>query len=217
MIILSGKHEVILSQKELVAKVCQFKSVHLDLGTGDGKQVYRYAKNNPDTLYIGIDAVKANLVEISSKITKKPMKGGLNNVILVISAIEELPTELQNIANSLTIFLPWGSLLEGLVKPVASFLKNIVFVAKNSTSFEFVITYSELFESSEIQRRQLPDININYFNEMYRATLKELGLIIENIEVLDNEDIKLFESQWAKRLAYGRKRDFFRIQGHVKK
>lgn len=34
---------------------------------------------------------------------------------------------------------------------------------------------------------------------------------------LDNEYVKQFNSLWAKRLAFGRKRSFFRVSGHVSK
>lgn len=212
---LFGKNNIVLTQEEFISKASDFNFVHIDIGTGDGRQVYRFAKDNPNTLYVGIDPVKSNMLEISNKIIKKPAKGGLNNLILVIGAIENIPKELEAAADSLTVLFPWGSLLEGLVKPIPAILQNIVYLAKNSAMFEFILTYSESFESGEIQRRNLPDINLDYFDTTYRAELKHIGLNVENIEVLDNKYIRLFESQWSKRLAYGRKRDFFRIQGHV--
>ncbi|MDR1002772.1 MAG: 16S rRNA (adenine(1408)-N(1))-methyltransferase NpmA [Oscillospiraceae bacterium] len=217
MILLKGKNELRISSEELEEITRKFERVVLDIGTGDGKQIYRNAKNDRSTLYIGVDPVKENMAETASKIIKKPAKGGLDNVLLVVGTIENIPEELKNCADSVTVVLPWGSLLESVVKPIAASLQNIVYAAKEGAEFLFIFTYSEICESGEIQRRNLPEINLEYFGDLYRETLKNVGLRVQNVEILNNDDIKGFASLWAKRLGYGRKRDFFKITGVVER
>ncbi len=83
----------------------------IDLGTGDGRFVYQSARRNPHKFYIGIDAEARALEKISEKIHRKPQKGGLRNVMFVQAAVEDLPSELDGVADELHIHFPWGSLL----------------------------------------------------------------------------------------------------------
>ena len=80
MLILKGTKTVDLSKDELTEIIGQFDRVHIDLGTGDGRNIYKLAINDQNTFYIGIDPVKENLFDISKKIIKKPSKGGLQPV-----------------------------------------------------------------------------------------------------------------------------------------
>ncbi len=64
----------------------------MDIGTGDGRYVYRSARTNPDKFYIGIDVQPKGLEKISEKIHRKPEKGGLPNVLFVQASVEELPS-----------------------------------------------------------------------------------------------------------------------------
>jgi 16S rRNA (adenine(1408)-N(1))-methyltransferase len=67
--------------------------VVVDMGTGDGRYVYRSARSNPDRFYIGIDVERAALKKISEKIHRKPARGGLSNVLFV-HALSELGASL---------------------------------------------------------------------------------------------------------------------------
>lgn len=70
MLILKGTKTVDLSKDELTEIIGQFDRVHIDLGTGDGRNIYKLAINDQNTFYIGIDPVKENLFDISKKIIK---------------------------------------------------------------------------------------------------------------------------------------------------
>ena len=74
MLILKGTKTVDLSKDELTEIIGQFDRVHIDLGTGDGRNIYKLAINDQNTFYIGIDPVKENLFDISKKIIQKVMK-----------------------------------------------------------------------------------------------------------------------------------------------
>lgn len=64
MLILKGTKTVDLSKDELTEIIGQFDRVHIDLGTGDGRNIYKLAINDQNTFYIGIDPVKENFVGV---------------------------------------------------------------------------------------------------------------------------------------------------------
>lgn len=217
MIILKGKEEFELSPEAFQQKLASYRSVTVDLGTGDGRNVYRKAKADPETLYIGIDPAKDNMTEIAVKLCKKPAKGGLENVLLVPATAEAMPDLLEGVAQKVTVLFPWGTLLEGVVKPVDAILDAVVKAAENGAAFEFITTYSDRCEENTIESRGLPTLSLEYFNGEYRNTLLAHGLAVTAVELLDNDYVKGFDSLWAKRLAFGRMRDFYRITGFVQK
>jgi hypothetical protein len=54
------------------------------------------------------------LEKISEKIHRKPEKGGLPNVLFVQAPVEELPPELNQVADKIHIHFPGGSLLRSV-------------------------------------------------------------------------------------------------------
>src|SRR5215470_13310288 len=80
--------------------------VIVDIGTGDGLFVCQSARQNPDRFYIGIDASPQALEKISEKICRKTAKGGLPNVLFVQATVEELPSELDGVADEVHIHFP---------------------------------------------------------------------------------------------------------------
>lgn len=215
MNILDGKNLKSIDSLQLESTVAGFDKICVDIGTGDGRNIYRKAKAEPGTFFIGIDPVKDNMEEIAVKLNKKPEKGGLKNVVLAVAAAENMPPELHRIADTVTVLFPWGILLEGVVKPIDEFIDAVAETAKSGGKFEFITTYSPAYEENTIETRAMPELSIDYFNGEYTEILKKHGLIVESVEMLDNEFVKGFDSKWARRLAFGRKRDFYRITGSV--
>jgi 16S rRNA (adenine(1408)-N(1))-methyltransferase len=89
--------------------------VAIDLGTGDGRAVLARASAEPETLAIGIDANAASMIESSRRAAKPERKGGRSNALFVVAAAEAPPPELACLADEVTITLPWGSLLDGVL------------------------------------------------------------------------------------------------------
>ena len=217
MIVLKGKNAVEIDKNEFEILTAKYNKICVDIGTGDGRNIYRKAKNNKTALYIGLDPVKDNMEETAVKIAKKPEKGGLDNALLVVATAEKLPDELHGIADKVTILFPWGILLEGIIKPEEQIISAVKTTSKNGAEFEFITTYSANCEENMMETRNMPELNLEYFNSEYKSVLQNMGLIVENIEMLDNEFVKKFDSKWARRLAFGRKRDFYRITGRINK
>ena len=101
------------------------KGVVVDIGTGDGRFVCELAKDNPDKFIIGIDSSKENLRKYSSKILKKPSRGGLKNILYIWASVSDLPRDLIGVANQVFINFPWGELLKGILTVDKRMWKNI--------------------------------------------------------------------------------------------
>ncbi|MFY9555380.1 MAG: methyltransferase domain-containing protein, partial [Blastocatellia bacterium] len=85
------------------------EGIVIDIGTGDGLFVYQCARENPNKFFIGIDANPRPLEKVSEKIHRKPAKGGLTNVLFLQAGVEDLPSELDEVADEVHIHFPWGS------------------------------------------------------------------------------------------------------------
>src|SRR2546430_12368378 len=107
-----------MSADDLASLSAGYRAVAVDVGTGDGRFAYAYARKHPDWLVIGMDPAREGLREMSMRAMRKPARGGLPNVIYVWSGIEQPPDELGHIADEVHVVLPWGKLLPGVVLPV---------------------------------------------------------------------------------------------------
>ncbi len=204
-----------MTAEELKLYASAYRALTVDIGTGDGKRLYRVAKSDPDTLYIGIDPVKENMLDTVKKSAKKPEKGGLKNLLLVIGAVEALPEELHGMADSVTVYFPWGSLLESVVKPIPESMLQIRSVAKPGAAFTIITTYQSIYEGAEIEKRGLPELSTGFFENEHAAALKELGFSTKVVRELTAEDVQEIGTQWAKRLISGRSRQYFSVTGTV--
>ena len=192
-----------------------FERIEVDIGTGDGRFVYVQARKNSDIFFIGIDPVAENMFEYSSKSAKKPSKGGLSNVLYVVAAVEDMPNELSNVADKIYVTLPWGSLLEGVIKGNQHILENLANIAKRQAEFEFCFTYDVFHEAAEITKRELPNITMEYIKDCLARNYAVFGFKIEKINMLTEKELRLYQTTWAKRLGFGRMREVFVVKGTI--
>ena len=96
-------------------------------------------------------------------------------------------------------------------------LKHIVSIAKPPKAhLEMWFTYNDLHEAGEINRRELPLLSVEYIKNTLCTIYKSCGIDIFEIDIVSNEDLKKFDTQWSKRLGFGRARDVFRIKAIIK-
>ena len=183
----------------------------VDLGTGDGRYPYEFARRSPDRFFVGIDANASAMGAVSHKIGRKPAKGGLGNALFVAAAVEALPAELEGIAARVTVLFPWGSLLRAIVLPEPDILAGIRRLCRPGATLEIVLGYDPQRERTEIDRLALPDPTGEYLRAELPPRYRDVGLRIERVEALTREALRVLPSAWAKRLGYGRRRDVWRI------
>jgi 16S rRNA (adenine(1408)-N(1))-methyltransferase len=165
------------------------QGVIIDIGTGDGRFVYQSARQNPNKFYIGIDPNVSPLEKISEKIHRKPSKGGAPNVLFVQAAVEDLPPELEGVADEVHVHFPWGSLLRAFAAGDADVLCNVRRICAPGATLEVVI------------------------NDHIADPLLE-GYLNAGFEVLEHGSVPAdqwseFETTWARRLKQNEHRSVF--------
>lgn len=179
------------------------EGVVVDIGTGDGRFVYRAARENPGKFYVGIDAVAKPLEEISMKATRKPAKGGLPNVLFVQAAVENLPEELDGTADEIHIHFPWGSLLQAVVLGDEGVLRSLRRICAPECLLEIVIGIDPVRDQTEIARLGLPSLTPEYINGVLIPKYEAAGFELVDSGSMGAGEWSKLETSWARKLQGG--------------
>lgn len=174
--------------------------VVIDIGTGDGHFVSHCARQNPHKFYIGIDANPRPLEKLSEKIHRKPAKGGLPNVLFVQASVEDLPAELDGVADEVHIHFPWGSLLRAVALGDESALRNLRRVCAPEAWLEIVMGLDPTRDRSEIERLGLPPLTDEYLKTILAARYQTAGFTMVEAGALSGSAWGQLKTSWAQRL-----------------
>jgi 16S rRNA (adenine(1408)-N(1))-methyltransferase len=185
--------------------------VHIDLGSGDGRGPYHWAYREPSRLFIASDANASALTDIAWRAGRKAARGGISNLLCIAEPLDTLSTELRAVADRVTVILPWGSLLRAVALPEIASLRHIAHLCLPDANVEIVFSYDERRDARE--RTSLPAAGLD---EDHMATLPALyeqaGLLIASAERFSQGELAAYHSTWAKRLAFGRPRNVWRVR-----
>jgi len=180
--------------------------VIVDIGTGDGHYVYTAARQNPDKFYIGIDANTSGLEKISEKIYRKPTKGGTPNALFVNASVEDLPCELDGVADEVHIHFPWGSLLQAIAAGNQNVLRAIRRICAGGALLEIVIGSDPDRDRSELARLAVPALTREYLSNTLVPAYAAAGFEVMEQGVLQPSEWPALQTTWSKRLRGGRDR-----------
>lgn len=175
----------------------------MDIGTGDGRFVYRAALENPRKFYIGVDAVAKPLEKISMKATRKPAKGGAPNALFVQTAVEDLPEEFDGTADEIHIHFPWGSLLQAVVMGGEGVLRSMRRISAPECLLEIVIGIDPERDKTEIDRLGLPVLSEDYLRDELIPKYEAVGFELVNFGTMDASEWSKLETSWARKLQGG--------------
>lgn len=213
MSVLENKQIVSYTVEEFLKKTHFFKKLHLDLGTGDGKFLYKQAKLFPETYYIGIDANLSNMSYLSWKVCCKPSRGGgQKNIALIHSLVEHLPEELCSIGDSMTINFPWSSLLHGLVTPDRNMLSRIVRLGKKNSSIQILLNYTIFQNHVYREKLQLPHVTTQYVHQYLKGVYLQEGIRISEVAL---QNLSINASSWGKSLTLSGNREVLLLSGSI--
>lgn len=187
MEIMRGKLASFIDSIALAAQLAGYDSLHLDIGTGDGRYARHVAQENPNSFIIGIDACRENLYEVSRRASA--------NALFVIANAQMLPFELHGLADQVTVNFPWGSLLEGLLSYDSAVLANLKAVTHAHTELEVRLNGGALAEAGW---------SLEAGANRVRAVLASNGFDMKLQVALTTSALKALPTTWAKRLAFGR-------------
>ena len=176
------------------------EGVIIDIGTGDGRFVYQSARRNPNKFYIGIDPNTRPLEKISEKIHRKPAKGGAPNVLFIQSAIEDLPDELNGVADEVHVHFPWGSLLRAVIVGDVGLLQNLRRICAEGALLEVVIGIDPVRDKSELERLGVQPLTLEVVDRTLVPNYAAAGFEIIERRIIAASEWPEFETSWAKRL-----------------
>ncbi len=176
------------------------EGIIFDIGTGDGRFVYTAARQNPKKFYIGIDANPRPLKKVSEKIHRKPSKGGLPNVLFLQASIEDLPSELDGVADEVHIHFPWGSLLRAVASGEETALRNLRRVCSAEALLEVVIGLDPERDRYEIERLGLNIISTTHIDTALISHYEDAGFEVLETGILPHAEWSRLPTSWAKRL-----------------
>jgi len=187
MEIMRGKKTSFIDASLLNSQLAGYKTVHIDIGTGDGRFVRHIAQTHPTHFVIGVDACRENLRDVTRRAPA--------NALFVIANAYTLPTALQGLARHITINFPWGSLLEGLVRQDSALLAGLVAVAHPKAELTLYLNAGALQEAGWSLEEGAVRVRHGLINK---------GFIMRAPVELVAHDLKTYPTTWAKRLAFGR-------------
>lgn len=182
-----GKQTFEIDAPELGWRLAGYRQVLIDIGTGDGRFVRHVAETHAGHLAIGIDACRENLRPGSRRAPA--------NALYIIANALDLPHELYGLATWITINLPWGSLLGGLLAGEPSLVEGLAAIARPPALLEVRLNGGALAEAGWT----LAD-----GGEQIRRVLQAGGFAVRPGVPLGAAGLRACPTTWAKRLAFGR-------------
>ena len=189
----------------------QGRPIVVDVGAGDGRFVYEAARGDAKTLYVGLDPDAAALAAYAYRASRKPSRGGVENVLYVVVALEQLPAELVGVAALAHVNFPWSALLRGVIRPERELLTALGRLLRPRGRLEIVLCYDAEQDKAALGGEALPPLGEAYIEEVLRPAYEEAALTIVESGRLDREAALAIPSTWGRRLLHGRPRDVFRI------
>lgn len=185
------------------------EGIVIDIGTGDGNFVSAAARKEPAKFFIGIDANVKPLEVPSRKAARKPAKGGLPNVMFVRAAVEELPEELDDVANEIHIHFPWGSLLKAVATGDNRILGPLRRIAADDCLLEIVIGLDPERDRSELDRLGVPMLTPIVIHSFLVSKYIAAGFELVEARELGWDEWTELKTTWAKKLRFGTGRKVF--------
>lgn len=179
----------------------------IDLGTGDGRLPFALAQQEPDRLFIGIDANADNMGRWSGR----AVRARLANVLYVRAAVEDLPSDLAGTADRVTVVLPWGSLLAAVARPSVPVLRGVRTLCQPGASLVIVLGFDPARDRAELIRLGLPPLDEAVHGEHFAHDYAAAGFRLDSVRSLDQGARAAYPSTWAAHLAHGNERRFLQI------
>ena len=199
---------------ELAALRETYTNCAVDVGTGDARFAYHLASARPDWLVIGLDALDEPMGEIAYRAARKPARGGRPNLVLLRCAIEAIPVDLEQIADEVDVMLPWGALLEGIVRAAPDVVAGIATLARPGARVQVVLNGEIWLDSTPARYEDLPVATPEYVEAEIEPEFRRAGIDLDPACYLTAAEAKALPTTWARRLGHGRPHPrFVQIEG----
>jgi 16S rRNA (adenine(1408)-N(1))-methyltransferase len=199
---------------ELRALRARYEHCAVDAGTGDAHFAYHLASERRDWLVVGLDALDEPMGEVAYRAARKPARGGRENLVLLRASLEALPQELHDIADEVHVLLPWGVLLEGIVRAQADVIGGVAALARPDATVRVILNGEIWLDSTPARYEDLPVPTPAYVADVIEPEFRRAGIDLEPARYLSAEEAKELPTTWARRLRHGRPHpQFVHIEG----
>jgi len=185
------------------------RRVVVDLGAGDGRYAYECARTDPETLYVAIDPDAETLADYAFRASRKPARGGVDNAVFVVAAVEALPPELTGIADLVRVNFPWGSLMRGLLEPRPVVIAAVSSLLKQGGVIEIIMSYDPAHDTNAFAGDPLPALDASYLLSTVVPAYEANGLNVTTHRRLTQDEALAVPSTWGRRLLHARPRDVY--------
>ena len=121
------------------------------------------AADEPSTLFIGVDANHAGLIDTSRRAAAR------GNVRFVLGSLDSLPGVFAGRADSVSILFPWGSLLQAVASAEPEQLAKIAGTCRSSATIEVVTAIEPAADTTELARLGLGGFSVEAMLAGWRA------------------------------------------------
>jgi 16S rRNA (adenine(1408)-N(1))-methyltransferase len=185
------------------------RPVVIDLGAGDGRYAYECARSDAGSLYIAVDPDAETLADYAFRAARKPARGGVENAVFVVAAVEALPPDLIAIADRVRVNFPWGSLMRGLLEPRPDILVATSSLLKTGGVIEVIMSYDPQHDPNAFAGEPLPPLDAGYVEGTLVPAYESLGLRVTANRRLTQDEALAVPSTWGRRLLHARPRDVY--------
>jgi 16S rRNA (adenine(1408)-N(1))-methyltransferase len=166
--------------------------VIVDLGTGDGRAVLARAMSEPDAFVIGIDANAAAMAEASRRAVRPRPR--VANAAFIAGAAESLPGPLAGVASLVTVTMPWGSLLRGVLGLDRAALLGMASIVAPSGRVDVLLS---VVPADHVDGLETIDRGAR---AGIAAAWRRFGFELLAMDLASREDLSATHSSWARRL-----------------
>jgi 16S rRNA (adenine(1408)-N(1))-methyltransferase len=154
---------------------------------------------------LGIDPVAEAMARASRRAARSPARGGLPNALFVLASAQSQPPELCGRVDRVTVHLPWGSLLGGLLQADPDVVGGVARLLKPRGSLELLLPFEprdRVGGSGAVDSAALLAL---------RAPYRAFGLELELVRAATPEELRESGSRWARRLAHDGRRTIWKL------
>ena len=172
------------------------ETIHIDIGTGDGRYALDLARREPSRGVVGLDT---NLDHLVVHPRRMPA-----NLRFIAADARSIPPELAGRAATLSINFPSSGLLTGLLGGDVALLASLATVLAPGGRIDVRVNARALVEEG---------VSLTEAGSRVERALRLMGLVSTKTTTLGAADLRCFPSTWAKRAGFGRDPHAVEISG----
>lgn len=123
-----------------------------------------------------------------------------------------LAGDLGAAADRVTVILPWANLLSAVAAPDMNSLREIAGLCVPDASVEIVFSYDTESDARDGARLGGTKLNERHVLTTLPPLYEQAGLRIVGAGKIPQKELLAYQTTWAKRLAFGRPREVWRIR-----